>query len=115
MLHVTHDGPYSPGGFELTIEHDVTVGHRCVLHGCRIGAFSLIGIGTIVMDGVRVGEYTMLGAGSLVPPGKVLDGGYLWVGRPVRRVRALTERERANVAYLAAHYVDNKNRHGTGG
>ena len=36
VLHVTHDGPYNPGGFDLKIGHNVTVGHRVILHGCHI-------------------------------------------------------------------------------
>ncbi|HBG30536.1 MAG TPA: gamma carbonic anhydrase family protein, partial [Gammaproteobacteria bacterium] len=45
ICHVTHDGPYSPGGASLVIAQEVTVGHRAVLHACRIGARCLIGMG----------------------------------------------------------------------
>ena len=47
----------------------------------------------------------------LVPPGKELEGGYLWVGSPVRRARELTDDERRYLEYAAAHYVKLKNRH----
>ena len=36
-LHVTHDGPYSPGGMALVIGDDVTIGHSVILHACTIG------------------------------------------------------------------------------
>nr|VFJ68338.1 MAG: Carbonic anhydrase or acetyltransferase, isoleucine patch superfamily [Candidatus Kentron sp. FW] len=114
MIHVTHrGGPQFPNGYKTTIANDVTVGHHCVIHGCNIEAFSLIGIGSIVMDGVRVRPRTIIGAGSLVPPGKILEGGYLWVGKPVKRVRALTEGEKENLEYSAEHYVKNRIRHAT--
>ena len=111
MLHVTHDGPYTPGGMRLSIANDVTVGHHCVLHGCTIEEYCLIGLGTFVMDGAVVGARSLIGAGSLIAPGKELEGGYLWVGRPARRVRPLTEDELDNLAYSARHYVNNKNRY----
>lgn len=111
MLHVTHDGPYAPGGFGLRIANDVTVGHHAVLHGCTVEQHCLIGIGTLVMDGAVLPPQTLVGAGSLVPPGKVLEGGFLWVGRPVKKIRPLTEKELGFFEYSAAHYVKTKNRH----
>jgi len=53
----------------------------------------------------------MLGAGTLVNPGKHIEGGYLWLGRPVRRVRKLTDKEKAYLKYSAAHYVKLQRRH----
>ena len=111
MLHTTHDGPYSPGGFDLTIANDVTVGHHAVLHGCKVEELCLIGIGTLVMDGVLVRARTIIGAGSLVPPGKELESGFLWVGRPVKKSRPLTDKELSFLKYSAEHYVRTKNRH----
>jgi carbonic anhydrase/acetyltransferase-like protein (isoleucine patch superfamily) len=64
-----------------------------------------------VMDGAIVRSGAIVGAGSLVPPGRDLDGGYLWVGSPARKVRPLREQESAFLEYSAVHYVDLKNRH----
>ena len=52
------------------VGNNVTVGHKSLIHGCKIGDNTLIGMGSIVLDGAEIGEYTLLGAGSLVPPGK---------------------------------------------
>lgn len=109
VLHVTHDHPDVPGGHPCIVGDDVTVGHKVVLHGCTIGNRCLIGMGSIVLDGARLEDEVLLGAGSLVPPGKVLEGGYLWLGAPVRKVRPLTEVERAKLRYSAEHYVRLKN------
>lgn len=111
VLHVTHDGPYSPGGRGLAIAHDVTVGHHVVLHGCTVESHCLIGIGAQIMDGAIIRSQALIGAGSLVPPDKEIEGGFLWVGRPAKKVRALTAKELAHFAYSAAHYVKNKHRH----
>jgi len=111
VLHVSHDGPHRPGGNDLVIGEGVTVGHRVTLHGCHIASDCLIGVGSIVMDGAVLGRHTLLGAGTLVPPDKTLEPGYLWLGSPARRVRALTDEEIAAIEYSAAHYVHLKDRH----
>ncbi|MBE9568184.1 MAG: gamma carbonic anhydrase family protein [Proteobacteria bacterium] len=111
ILHVTHDSEFAPGGSKLTIGNDITVGHNVVLHACTIEDFCLIGMGSVVLDGAVVQSGAMVGAGSLVPPNKVLEGGYMWLGSPVRRVRELTDKEKAFLKYSAEHYVDLKNRH----
>lgn len=105
MAHVSHRTPHKPEGSPLTIGDYVTVGHAAILHGCTIGNECLIGMGTIVMDDVVIADRVMVGAGSLVPPGKRLDSGQLYTGRPVRAVRPLTSEEIAYLRYSAEHYV----------
>jgi carbonic anhydrase/acetyltransferase-like protein (isoleucine patch superfamily) len=105
VLHVTHDGPYSPGGQALVVGEDVTIGHRAILHACTIGSRCLIGMGAILLDGVLVEDEVLIGAGSVVPPRKRLPSRTLWVGNPARQVRALTDREVDSLKYSAAHYV----------
>ncbi len=109
VLHVTHDGPYSPGGADLLIGEDVTIGHAAVLHACQIGNRVLVGMGSLVLDRAVIEDEVLLGAGSLVPPGKLLESGYLYRGRPVEKARPLTEAERAQLLYSAHHYVRLKN------
>ncbi|MBI1731176.1 MAG: gamma carbonic anhydrase family protein [Gammaproteobacteria bacterium] len=111
VLHVTHDGPYTAGGSPLTVGTDVTAGHQAVLHACTVGDFCLIGTGAIVLDKARIGDYVIVGAGSLVPGGKTLESGFLYVGSPVKKVRALSDEERRMLEYSAAHYVRLKDRH----
>jgi carbonic anhydrase/acetyltransferase-like protein (isoleucine patch superfamily) len=105
VLHVTHDGPYFPGGRALRIGADVTIGHRAILHACSIGNASLIGMGVILLDGVHVEDLVMVGAGSLVGPGKRLQSRGLYVGSPARRLRELTDKEIEFLTYSAQHYV----------
>ncbi|MEA3277343.1 MAG: gamma carbonic anhydrase family protein [Pseudomonadota bacterium] len=105
ILHVSHDSRFLPGGAPLVIHDRVTVGHQAVLHGCEIQDRCLVGIGARVLDRAVLESRTMLGAGSLVPPGRVLEGGYLWLGVPARRVRPLTDEELEYLDYSAEHYV----------
>jgi len=105
ILHVSHDGPYKPGGSPLVIGDDVTVGHKVVLHACTVEDCCLIGMGSVVLDDAIIESGSLLGAGSLVNPGKRIESGYLWLGQPARRVRALSEKEKAYLKYSAEHYV----------
>lgn len=110
-IHVTHDSAYHPGGVACVVGNDVTVGHQVVLHACEIGDYCLIGMGSVIMDQAKIGEYSLIGAGSLVTEGTELESGYLWIGRPARRQRALTEQEREYIRYSAQQYVRLKQRH----
>jgi carbonic anhydrase/acetyltransferase-like protein (isoleucine patch superfamily) len=105
VMHVTHKYPDLPEGRACVVGDDVTVGHQCVLHACTIGNECLIGMGSIVLDGAVLHDRVLLGAGSLVTEGKELEGGYLWLGRPAKKVRPLTEQELKWFAYSAKHYV----------
>jgi carbonic anhydrase/acetyltransferase-like protein (isoleucine patch superfamily) len=109
VLHVTRVSPANPEGFPLVIGEDVTVGHKCMLHGCTLGDRILVGMGAIIMDGAVVENDVFIGAGSLVPPNKTLVSGYLYVGNPVKQVRLLKESESAFLAQSAINYVKLKN------
>ncbi len=111
ILHVTHDSEYAPGGFKLSVGSDVTVGHNVILHACTVEDLCLIGMGSVVLDGAVVESGAMVGAGSLVPPNKILQGGYMWLGSPVKKARELTEKEKSFLQYSAQQYVKLKNRH----
>ena len=111
VLHVTHDGPYNPGGFPLHIGEDVTIGHRALLHGCTIGDRVLVGMGAVIMDNVTVEDEVMIAAGALVTPGKRLRSHTLYAGSPAREVRPLTEQEIQFLPYSAQGYVSLKQRY----
>ena len=111
VLHVTHDGPYNPGGFPLHIGEDVTIGHRALLHGCTVGDRVLVGMGAVIMDNVTVEDEVMIAAGALVTPGKRLRSHTLYAGSPAREVRPLTEQEIQFLPYSAQGYVSLKQRY----
>lgn len=105
VLHVTHDGPHTPGGRALIIGSDVTVGHRVVLHACTVGNSCLIGMGSVVLDDAIIEDHVIVGAGSVISPGKRLESRGLYVGSPARRVRELRPEEIEFLSYSASHYV----------
>lgn len=105
VLHVTRKSSQNPEGFPLIIGEDVTVGHKCMLHGCQLGDRILVGMGAIIMDGVVVEDDVFIGAGTLVPPNKRLESGYLYVGNPMQKKRLLKESELAFLKQSAVNYV----------
>jgi carbonic anhydrase/acetyltransferase-like protein (isoleucine patch superfamily) len=114
MGHVSHKTADKPEGSPLIIGDYVTVGHSVILHGCTIGDECLIGMGSIIMDNAVIPDRVMIGAGSLVSPNKKLESGMLYMGRPAKAVRALTEEEIVYLKYSAEHYMRVKNNYLTG-
>jgi carbonic anhydrase/acetyltransferase-like protein (isoleucine patch superfamily) len=105
VLHVTRDR------FACVVGDEVTVGHRAVVHGCRVGDGALIGIGAIVLDGAEVGAGALIGAGSVVTPGTRIPERWLAVGIPARPVRELGADEIAEQRARTLAYVDTARRH----
>jgi len=114
VVHVTSPSPGNPEGFPTRIGQGVTIGHRAIVHACTVGDYCLIGMGAIIMDGAVVGDRCILGAGALVANGKQLEGGYLYVGSPAKRLRELNEAELAFLQQSADHYVALKDKHAEG-
>jgi carbonic anhydrase/acetyltransferase-like protein (isoleucine patch superfamily) len=111
VLHVNSDSILAPGGSALEIGAQVTVGHRVLLHGCRIGDHCLIGMGATVMDHAVIENDVILGAGSLVTPRKHLESGYLYAGSPARQIRPLTDKDMSYIEYSFNHYQNLKDQH----
>lgn len=65
------------------------IGHAAVLHGCRIGSYAMVGIGSIILDGAEIGEEALIGAGSLVTAGTKIGPRMLAHGSPAREVKLL--------------------------
>ena len=111
VLHVTRISKSNPVGYPLTIGDDVTIGHKCMLHGCTLGNRILVGMGAIIMDGAVVEDDVFVGAGCLVPPGKTLESGYLYVGSPAKQARVLNDDERKFLKISALNYLETKDEH----
>lgn len=94
-------------GSPLTIGRNVTVGHLAMLHGCRVGDNSLIGIGAVVLNDVKIGRNCLIGAKALIPEGKEIPDNSLVVGAPGKVIRELTPAQIESLTDSAAKYVQN--------
>ena len=101
-------------GCPLDVGAGVTVGHKVMLHGCRISDNVLVGMGSTVLNRAVVGENTIIGAGSLVAEGKEIPPGVLALGVPARPIRDLKEQELQLIKYSAEHYIANAERYRKG-
>lgn len=100
---VLHTDP----GFPMTIGPDCTIGHMVMLHGCTIGARSLVGIGSIILNGAHIGEESLVGANTLIPEGKEFPPRSLILGSPGKVVRTMTDDDVARFTGAAGRYVEN--------
>jgi carbonic anhydrase/acetyltransferase-like protein (isoleucine patch superfamily) len=96
---------HTDAGIQLRIGRRVTIGHQCVIHGCKIGDLSLIGMHTTIMNLVEIGKNCLIGAGTLIPEGKIIPDNSVVLGRPGRIVRQTTAQDLAYLRHAAEHYV----------
>ncbi len=90
--------------FPTLIGNDVLIAHMALLHGCRLHDNAFVGMGSIVMDDTDIMEDGMLAAGGMLTPGKTIGRGELWVGRPAKFSRHVTDNELAKNRSMAEHY-----------
>ncbi|MFT6674380.1 MAG: carbonic anhydrase/acetyltransferase-like protein (isoleucine patch superfamily) [Sulfitobacter sp.] len=94
-------------GFPLVIGENCTIGHKVMLHGCRIGDNSLIGMGATILNGARIGKNCLIGAGALITENKEIPDGSLVMGVPGKVVRQLDDAAIAGLRASALHYSEN--------
>lgn len=101
-------------GIPLEIEDDVGIGHRAVVHCRSIGAGTLIGIGSIILDDCRIGRGCIVGAGAVVTPGTVVPDGKVVMGVPAAVVRDTTAAEAGYLREVIRTYIELGRRHAEG-
>jgi carbonic anhydrase/acetyltransferase-like protein (isoleucine patch superfamily) len=100
VLHLADEFPCIVGNW-------VTVGHSAIVHACRLGDETLVGMGAVILDGAVVGKQCVIGAKALVTQGTKVPAGSLVLGMPAKVVRPLTREERAGLKWWAEKYVAN--------
>lgn len=78
-------------GMPAQIGERVTVGHGAILHGCTIGADSLIGMGAVVNSGATIGRGCLLASGAVVPESAEIPEGSVVAGVPAKVVRKVDD------------------------
>src|SRR5262249_6395206 len=88
VLHVADDGPCVVGA-------DVIVGHRAMLHACRVEDACLIGMQATVLDDAVIGAGSVVGAGAVVTQRMIIPPRSLVLSVPGKVVKTLTDQEEA--------------------
>lgn len=88
-----------------TIGDDVSIGHNALVHGCTLENNVLVGMGAIVMDNVVVEPFCIIAAGSVVLENTRCESGYIYAGTPAKRVKAITDEQRALLVRLPQNYI----------
>ncbi len=97
------------GLYPTVLEEEVSVGHGAMLHGCTVGAGSLIGMGAMVLNQAVIGEGSLVAAGAVVREGFKVPPRSLVAGVPAVVKRPLTDAEADRARLTAANYVNYKN------
>lgn len=97
-------------GFPLTIGARCTIGHKAMLHGCRIGEETLVGMGATILNGAVIGRHCLIGAGALVTERKEIPDGSLVIGSPAKVVRSLDEEAISALRRSASGYSEKAKR-----
>lgn len=83
----------------------VTIGHSAVIHACRIGDYSLIGMGAVILNGAIIGKSAKVAAGAVVCEKVKIPDYTLVMGMPAKVIRELTEEEKKENEYWAKKYT----------
>lgn len=109
-----HTTIHTKTGVPLDIADDVAVGHRAVVHCRRVGAFTLIGIGAVVLDDCEIGADCVIAAGSVLAPGTIVPNGKVVMGVPGRVMRDTTPRDREYTQFVLGNYQKLAAKHAAG-
>jgi len=92
-------------GSPVIIGDDVTIGHNVILHGCKVGRYSIIGMGSTLLDNVEIGEECIIGANTLLAGGIKIPPRSLVLGSPGKVVRELTDKDLQMLQFSSESYV----------
>lgn len=99
MVHLDEGSPTILGD-------DVTVGHRAIIHGTRVGDGSLIGMGATVMSFTTIGSGSIVAAGALLSEHSEVPDHSLAMGVPAKVRREVSAEERADLIAQANRYSE---------
>ncbi|MCH9754026.1 MAG: gamma carbonic anhydrase family protein [Alphaproteobacteria bacterium] len=99
IVHVTN------GGYPTNIGSYVTIGHKAIIHACTIEDYAFIGMDATMMDRSIIRSGGWLAAGALLTEDKIIESGELWIGRPAKFLRKLTEAETNHIKVSAENYA----------
>lgn len=91
-------------GTDTEVEENGHIGHGAVLHGCRIGRNTLVGMNAVIMDGAQIGPECIVAACAFVKAKFQCEARSMLVGSPAKLLRQVTDEEIAWKSRGTAEY-----------
>jgi carbonic anhydrase/acetyltransferase-like protein (isoleucine patch superfamily) len=107
IVHTDRDAPQD-------IEQGVVVGHGAILHGRRVGADTLVGMGATLLSGSEVGPECVVAAGTLVPENRRIPPRSVVMGVPGKIIREVTSDDLDRTRRINSHYQELARKHAAG-
>ena len=85
-----------------------------MLHGCKIGDNTLIGINSVILNNVEIGRNCLIGANTLLTEGTIIPDNSLVMGSPGKVKKEVDENLMLILKASAEHYVQNAKRFKSG-
>lgn len=93
-------------GYPAAVGEGCVIGHKAIVHGCRIEDHCLVGMNVTVLSGAKIGEGSIVAAGAVVPEGREFPPRSLIVGIPAKRVGEVSEEQTWDIARGVRTYMD---------
>lgn len=90
---------------KTVIGNRCNIGHNAIIHGCRLHDHVLIGMGAIIMDHAVIESFSIIGAGAVVLENTVVETGFIYVGSPARKIKAISPEQRKLLEELPDRYI----------
>lgn len=91
---------------EQVIEENIVIGHKAILHGRKVGARTLIGMGAILLSGSIIGEECIIAAGAVVRQNEKIPRRSMLAGVPAKVIRQVTEDDLRISRDISARYIE---------
>jgi carbonic anhydrase/acetyltransferase-like protein (isoleucine patch superfamily) len=75
----------------MTLKAGAHIGHGAIIHGANIGANSLIGMNSVIMDNVDLGDECIVGALSFIKAGMQIPNRKMVVGNPATIIKDVSD------------------------
>jgi len=98
-------------GYPAVVGEGCVIGHKAIVHGCKIGDNCLVGMNVTVLSGAKIGDGSIVAAGAVVPEGREFPPHSLIVGIPAKRVGEVSEEQAQDIARGARTYVERARAH----
>lgn len=80
-----------------------SLGHNVILHGAKVGAYALIGMGAVVMDNAVVGEGAIVAAGAVVLANTIIPPYTMYAGTPAKYIKDVPPEQSLSLNKRTAH------------